>query len=397
MSAWRILARGVLLAGAFVLPLPGQGSAPEKGAELEVYLMTMGPGDAIWERFGHNAIGIRDRVAGTDLVYNWGVFDFDDADFLPRFLRGEMRYRVEPYDAAMTVEFYRRSNRSVWIQELALTPAERVTLREFVEWNTLEANKYYRYDYFADNCSTRARDALDRALGGLLRGTLAGKGSGLSFRDEARRLADADLLYAGIDVGLGTPSDREMTAHEALFIPMRLREAVREVRRPDASGALGPLVASEREVFLASRGAELPAPRDRRWQFLLVGIALLALMATLARFSPRGERVVAVVWAGFVALVGLLLLMLWGFTRHTWAYANVNLLAFNPLWIAIAVLVARARPLDGRWRGFVAVVALLASTGVVLGVLQWPQRAEQVAALAILPHGWVLARLWRRA
>lgn len=367
------------------------------GSDLEVYVMTMGPGEAIWERFGHNAVGLRDRSAGTDVVYNWGVFDFTEADFLPRFIRGEMRYRVEPYDALMTLEFYRRANRSIWIQELSLTPAQRVAVKQFVEWNAQEANKYYRYDYFADNCSTRARDALDQALGGAIRERFSPLRSGRSFRDEARRLADADVLYTGIDLGLGTPSDREMTRHEALFIPMRLRDALREMQVADSAGQLRPLVAAEREVFAAARAPELTEPRDYRLRYLGVGLALLAALVLAARVAPRAAAIMASAWCGVTAVLGVLLVILWGFTRHTWAWQNVNLLVFNPLWVLLAIWVVRPKPVAGRSRGIVTGVAIAAGAGLLLGFLRWPQHGEQIAALAALPHAWVLRRLLRGA
>lgn len=380
--------------GGAVAQVPAAPAA-EPGTNLEVYVMTMGPGDAIWERFGHNAIGIRDRDAGTDVVYNWGVFDFTEADFLPRFIRGEMRYRVEPYDAQLTVEYYRRSNRSVWIQEVALTPAQRQALKTFVEWNALEANKYYRYDYFGDNCSTRARDALDKALGGQLQRQFAGTGSGRSFRDEARRLADADLLYTGIDVGLGTPSDREMSRHEAMFIPMVLQAGLREVQVADTNGTMRPLVSAEREVFLATRPAALAAPANHQLRYALIALGITLLLALAARVSPRAGQFADATWCGVAGLLGVLLVILWGFTRHVWAYQNVNLLYLNPLWWGLAWLVLRRGPLRGGTRTFVGALAALAVLGVLLGLLRTPQRAEQVALLVALPHAWVLARRWR--
>jgi len=372
-----------------------QTSARAPGEQFEVYLMTMGPGDQVWERFGHNAVGIRNRATGADVVYNWGVFDFAAPDFVPRFLRGEMRYSVEPYDARATIAFYRSINRSVTVQELALTPEQRVALKEFVEWNALEANKHYRYDYFVDNCSTRARDALDKALGGLLQRQFAANGSGRSFRDEARRLADADVLYTGIDIGLGAPSDREMTRHEALFIPMRLQDALREVQVPDGSGGTRPLVTSERELFRATRPAELSAPENHQGRYALIGLALTSVLALLARLSPRVERAAAVAWCALCGLLGLLLVLLWGFTQHTWAYQNMNLLFLNPLWWGLAWIVWRRGALQARARAFVGVVGVLALFGIVLGLLRTPQHSEQVALLVAAPHAWVLVRRWR--
>ena len=94
--------------GAFTTSLGAQAApapvtpAEVPGSSLEIYVMTMGQGPMIWERFGHNALGIRDRETNTNVVYNWGVFRFE-GDFLPRFIRGDTRYWVEPWDAALTV------------------------------------------------------------------------------------------------------------------------------------------------------------------------------------------------------------------------------------------------------------------------------------------------------
>ena len=128
--------------------------------------MTMGPGKAVWERFGHNAIWIHDPERGTDQAYNYGLFDLRQEKFLVRFLQGRMWYWMQGFPAQAYVELYRRANRSVWIQELEMPANAKRELQEFLEWNERPENRFYHYDYYRDNCSTRVRDALDRALGG---------------------------------------------------------------------------------------------------------------------------------------------------------------------------------------------------------------------------------------
>jgi hypothetical protein len=396
----RCLRLGVALAA--VAAAPARAQAPLEGpaapgAELEVYVMTMGVGDAVWERFGHNALGIRDRATNTDVVYNWGTFSFTDIDFLPRFIRGENRYWVAANDAQLTIAYYQSINRSVWVQELNLPPATRLALRDFVEWNAREENKFYRYDYFIDNCSTRVRDALDRALGGALRRQFGAAGSGMSFREEARRLMEPDpLTYTGIDIGLGTPSDREMTQFEAMFIPMRVRDLLREVRLGDANGPLVPLVASERAVFTATRAPEAPAPANHQLRYLLIGLAIGSLVLALVPRAPGGAHVVAALWCAVAGILGLLITVLWTLTRHVWAYENVNLLLFNPLWFVLAVLVARRSAPGATGRRIALACAVLAAGGIVLGLARVPQRSEQVALLALAPHAAVLTLLLRR-
>jgi hypothetical protein len=164
-----------------------------EGAAPTVYLVTFGPGEAVWERFGHNALWIHDPDRGTDVAYHYGVFDFREADFIPRLLRGRMRYAMGRTDAVRLLDGYAAAGRSIWIQELDLTPAQVSELRGFLEWNARPENRHYRYDYFRDNCSTRIRDALDRVLGGEIHRQLAGVETGTTYRFHSLRLTNDDF------------------------------------------------------------------------------------------------------------------------------------------------------------------------------------------------------------
>jgi hypothetical protein len=362
--------------------------------------MTMGQGDHVWERFGHNALGIRDRALGTDVIYNWGTFSFDAPGFVPRFLTGRMRYWVQAEDAARALEAYQYWNRSIWIQELRLTPAQRVAARDFVEWNAREENKFYRYDYFGDNCSTRVRDALDRILGGALRAQFGQAPSGVTFRDETRRLtAGGFWTFLGIDLALGTPSDREMTRWEAMYVPGAVRDALREVRLRTDNGAQ-PLVASEQQVFAARRA---PEPGRAPWPFarllivgLLIASALVVLSARGGRSGGRIASFLAGVWCLVSGLVGTILVLMWTATEHVWTHANANLLLLSPLWIVALWGIRRARWWDrAAGRLVVWTLAALAAAALVVAGLGHPQRSELVVALALPLHVavlWILVR-----
>lgn len=380
------LAASCLVAGSVAGQSPAASAVP--GEDLEIYVMTMGPGDLVWSRFGHNAIGIRDRTAGTDIVYNWGTFDFQQSNFLLRFVQGRMLYWVADGDARLTEMAYDRDNRAVQIQELTLLPAQRAAIRDYIAWNMREENRFYRYDYFLDNCSTRVRDVLDRALGGALERQFAPLPSGMSFRDEARRLMEPDpWIYTGIDAGLGSPSDREMTQWEAMFIPMRLRDLLRDVQVPGADGRLVPLVASERTAVTATRPPEAAAPVNHLPRYLIIGgVAALALLLLGTR-SAGGQRVakaIAVAWCVFAGVLGLLLLGLWTATDHVWAYANTNLLFFHPVWFAVIPLVRHAgRPLSRAGAIIVALCVVAGAAGLAVAVARLPQDSAQMAALAL--------------
>jgi hypothetical protein len=338
------------------------------GSELSVYLMTMGQGDLVWERYGHNAIGIRNRRTNSDVVFNWGLFSFEDPGFIGRFLRGEMMYWMGGQDAASTLAQYRMENRTVEVQELNLSPAQRLALLGFIQVNAQEENKFYRYDYFLDNCSTRVRDALDSILGGALRMATDSVQTSTSYRWHAKRLMAEDrLTVVGIDIGLGRPTDRPISQWEEMFIPMKVRDRIRELRVPDDSGRLVPLVTSERVLFQAQRTPEREGPPNLLLPLGLIGL-LLGGGLYAAQRRGRAALPLAVVVAILLGVLGGALLFLRLMTQHVHAYGNTNLFVYNPVWILVLV----ALPFMGRSpqiRRAVFVLATIAGALTAFGVV----------------------------
>ena len=280
------------------------------GSELTVYLMTMGPGDEVWEKFGHNALWIHDSLRNTDVAYNWGLFDFAASDFMPRFLKGNMLYWMGGFDEQATVDVYRQANRTVMAQELNLTPAQRVSLAKFVAWNAQPQNRFYPYDYFRDNCSTRVRDALDSVIGGAIRRATERMPSGTTYRSHTRRLTqDAPWIYLGTLLGLGRPVDSPISRWEEMFLPVRMHDDLRGIRVRDASGASVPLVRSERALFVSSRPPEPLEPSSHVTVYaiagMLVGFVALLLRHLVDRGSSRLRPALIVVAGAWHLAAGL--------------------------------------------------------------------------------------------
>src|SRR5690606_29666834 len=215
-----VCALALFVAGAFGAALPAGAAQPvpsgvEPGSELTVYLVTMGPGDAVWERFGHNALWVRDAATGLDAAYNYGMFDFQEPGYLRNFIRGRLNYWVDVEDAEAMVRAYAAANRSVWVQELNLTPAQRLELKRFLEWNVLPENRTCRYDSSRDNCSTGVRDAIDRVLGGRLRQVLDAEPSGMTYRSHTRRLVVDDVpVFYGLEAAMTESIDAPLSLWE---------------------------------------------------------------------------------------------------------------------------------------------------------------------------------------
>jgi len=360
--------------GAQEAPPP---SSPSPGEELAVSLVTIGQGDLVWERFGHNALLFEDREAGTATAYHWGIFNFFSEDFIPRLIRGTMLYSMGPSDFAAHLSEYRRAGRPVWIQELALTPDQRVELLELVEENYLPANRDYRYDYYGDNCSTRLRDALDRVIGGEIEARFASDTTDHSFRWHTRRiLREMPLYYLGIQFVLGPSADRPITVWQEMFLPRTLQENLRAVQVSDGSGGSRPLVAREGEVLEATDSGPPSSPPFALPMFLAVGLmwggALIWISRPAARLSlwrRAGVFVLGGGWAAMAALGGSLLLGAWLFTDHKFWYANFNLFQVNPLFfpLLLAFFVFLFRNRFPSWGGTLASVVMgLSVMGAVL-------------------------------
>jgi hypothetical protein len=141
------------------------------------------------------------------------------------FFRGANSFWVGKMDPDDMLSIYRYADRTIWVQPLPLTPEQKKQVIDKLEDDILEEHKYYAYDHFADNCTTRIRDILDHATGGAL-SSMKEPSDGRTFRDLARdgfygmRLA---LLIT--DVQMGRSTDRVPTYWERMFLPQYLREA----------------------------------------------------------------------------------------------------------------------------------------------------------------------------
>lgn len=396
--------------GTLVMP-PDQPVTDDTtaGARLQVFLLTMGQGDAVWEKFGHNALWIRDRSSGLDVAYNWGLFDFNEADFIPRFLEGSMRYSMAGFPAEPMIAFYARTDRSVWAQELELTPAQKLELLRFVEWNALEENRFYHYDYFLDNCSTRVRDALDRVLGGRIRAATDTVPTGTSYRWHTRRLTQEELpVYTGMDLVLGEPGDQEISAWAEMFLPMKLRERMAGITVPGPDGVERPLVRSEVEVYTARRAPEASAPANYLAWYVVAGLALAAVVVALSLASDRGGRApraalatVGSIWSLLGGVLGVVMVLTWTVTDHTFMYRNENLLQFTPISLALVVMLPRlfvGGVAPRATRVVAGAVAALSVLGFVLQALPaFYQSNGEIIALALPVHVALAWAAWRAA
>jgi hypothetical protein len=345
-----------LLLAVFCVPASGAGPG-DVTAGTEVWLVSYGPGEIYWQRFGHNAIWIRDPGLGLDHVFNFGFFDFAQEDFFLRFLQGRMLYFSAAQPARDEFAAYIDENRSIRAQRLDLRPEQAASLTGYLLQEVRPENRDYLYDYYRNNCSTRVRDALDQALGGSLARRYSGIPAEQSWRDHTRRLTAADFwVYLGLELALGPPVDAAVDRWNEMFIPEILATAVAGMRVETAAGP-APLVLED--VVLHDSSLEPPPAAPRAWwpRYLLGSLALAGLAWLLGRrTAPWVSALLARAWLAIAGLAGVTLLFFWFGTDHSVAGQNLNLLVMCPLWLWPAF----SRSAAGRTLPLVAGLSVLA-------------------------------------
>ena len=375
--------RGILLSLYFVLLSWSQAGFATEVSEIpavpangaEAWLVTFSPGEIYWERFGHNAIWLREPALGLDHTFNFGYFDFEQENFLLNFARGRMLYFSVAQSASREFDFYRQANRSIRLQKLSLSSSQYQQLRDYLVNEVKLENRNYRYDYYLNNCSTRIRDALDIAFDGALSTRTKAAPANLNFRDQTRRLTQMQFwFYLGLELSLGYPVDRAVSRWDEMFIPMVVADEIAEMSL--AAGDVGsPLVSVDTMLFTSTASTPTPVPTSIWYQYLFLGLLVTGLAWLSGKFMPPvWLDGLCYAWVLISATNGLILAAVWLLTDHEVASVNANLLLFNPMVILALVPVLRR------------VGAVVMAGGVVVAyvLLLFPKHQYNLDVLALL-------------
>lgn len=358
--------------------------------KMEISLLTCAPGQEVYSLYGHTALKI-DFPQGdypvpgelSPFVANWGMFSFRKSFFVLRFVFGLTDYEMGIADEASFCEEYRRSGRSVIQQTLNLTATEKLAIWKAVAENYKPENREYRYNYFYDNCTTRARDIVTQNVDG----TVVYKNQQSEYPSYRQLIHQMNTLYPwarfGNDMLLGVKADKQTTLTEQQFLPFNLKKDFAQAKIVDRSGKERPLVKSERLIVNAdaqTQGSSFPLrPIACAW------LLLAAVVIATAVEHKRGAN-----WwlfdIGLLTAVGCagVVLFLMIFSQHPTVSLNLQLLLLNPLpLVFMAHIVKRMRCNEADRRIWIIFIGLTLAF-LVGGLVQDYAEGMTVVALALL-------------
>lgn len=364
--------------------------ATESADSVDIALLTCGPGDEVYSLYGHTAIRYTDHRTGEDMVINYGMFSFNQDYFVLRFVFGLTDYQmgITPFDYFMRE--YQYEVRWVYQQTLNLTAEQKRAIGEALAHNYLPENRTYRYNFFYNNCTTKARDVIVGQLGCDIEYPQRNL-DGVTFRTMLHQWNEGyPWSRLGNDLLLGVKADRQVSMAERQFLPDSLREDFDDAYLRLPSGERRKLVSDSRMLYAPSL-SKLAEKQDAESGFaaamppMAVAFAVLMVMIVVTIIEWRTRRILYgldILWLLATGVGGIILTAMI-FSQHPTVSLNFQILILSPLCLVALwpVVCSLRRRQFGRW---LWVVAGSLALSLFMGIWQKYDAAIWTLALSLL-------------
>ncbi len=315
-------------------------------------VLTCDKGEEIYSTFGHSAIRYVDSSKNIDWVYNYGLFDFYDPNFIPKFCMGKLDYMVGKESMYGFMNQYISQHRAVKEQILNLTNTQRDSLLKFLEWNILEDNKFYRYDFLFNNCATKIIDIIEKQCQGVKINCFQEK-KPISFRSLIHRYAEntVPLIDWGMDLALGTKTDSIASPRQYCFLPDFVSKSLNLSTNNGEK-----LIQIEHELLpgsmISSKMGAFSSP--------VILAFVIFIISLINLFKPnRWTHLLKAFFFILLGIGGLTIGFEWFFTEHTVTKANWNIGWLNPISLIFGFALILKK--EVKWLNRIVGLGLIAS------------------------------------
>jgi hypothetical protein len=300
----------------------GMQAAPVLSDGAEISVLTCGPGQALYAAFGHTAIRVSDSEHHIDQVYNYGTFDFATPNFYVKFLTGKLDYMLAVSSFDDFVSEYKAENRWVYEQKLLIPQSIKQRIYDSLQIELLPENRFYRYDFFRNNCSTKAIDLIlvFTATGSMIDSLKTE--SGQTFRQALKPfVAGREWLNLGINLLLGPYADQPMSKLQSTYLPENLMHVIESVGIANTSKGI------------AEDGFQPSIPVEPNRPLIIFWVLTFALVieALWLKTSRKTTDLIDACLFSTAGLLGILFVFFWIWSDHVSLHLNLNLFWANPL------------------------------------------------------------------
>jgi len=351
-------------------------SAQNNLAHTRISILTCGPGEDLYSLFGHTAIRIIDSTNHTDTVYNWGGFTFDQPYFYIKFMRGKLLYFSSADYFADFMYEYVVEHRNVYEQVLNIDSAAKKRVIDAVNFNLSGDNRFYKYDFLLDNCTTRVKNIVfENNKSATIDSTIVPQGT--TARDMIHYyLERGNQLWTelGIDILLGSRVDRAVSNDEAMFLPEFFMKGLNY-----AQDSSQPFVKDFKIIY---RGND---QQISSWEYMPLFITTLCCLflffiSTLkTSWAKATIKFFDTVLLYVTGLIGILIMFMWFATDHTVCKNNLNIAWALPTNF-IAAFCTLKKP---TWLSAYFFIAAII-TGLLLALWFWLPQQMNIALLPVI-------------
>ena len=310
----------------------------------EISILTIGPGQQLYDSFGHSAFRIKDPTQNIDVVYNYGTYDFDTPNFYLKFAQGKLMYQLAFNNYTPFYNYYVRQNRWIKEQILNVSPSEKQAMFDFLLNNAKPENKDYKYDFLFDNCATRIRDVMVSILGDELIYTDDYITEEYTFRELIQKNVYWNSWGSfGMDVAIGAVVDRNATTWQYQFLPQYVFEGAANASITEGNTSHD-LVKQTNVIFKSTKNEVstnfLLSPL---FTFSILGLLIIIITYRDFKKGTRSRYLDGILFFT-TGIIGVLLLLLWVATDHSTTATNYNLLWAFPLSLLFVFEISKKNP-----------------------------------------------------
>ncbi len=359
---------------------------------VDIFLLTCGPGQEVWSYYGHTALRIQDKVHGTDVAVNWGMFSFKQSCFVLRFVFGLTDYQIGIFPMSDFLAEYASEDRWVKQQRIRLSREEKLNILRAIEENDKPENRTYRYNYFYDNCTTRAREMILDNIGANST-NFEDKPTVSSYREEIHKLNENHRWARfGNDLLLGYLADRPISQREWEFLPDNLSKDFETEGRTDfigntpvdgnseATQTHGFITMIDSTSYLIPPRAQVVDDTSITPQEVFLAIAFIIIVVSIIEiYTKKNFWCMDAILFLLTGIPGLILLAMI-FSQHPTVQLNFQILILNPLNL-IFVWKTIKKMRKGKLYWYYEVWGILLLLALFLQI--WQQYAEGMGILAL--------------